>query len=76
MGPSATKQTPNTGEQYANPPDFRGLLLQISCGCSQTNLYQNCTLINVLSLGCNDYAQNPYGLIRPERTKWRDNTEP
>jgi hypothetical protein len=22
-----------SGEQYANPLDFKGLLLQISCGC-------------------------------------------
>ena len=64
----------NSGEQYANRLDFKLLLLQISCGCSQTNLYQTCTLINVLSLCCNDYAKNSYGSIRPERAKWRDNT--
>jgi hypothetical protein len=65
----------SSGEQYANPPDFNRRLLLISCGCSQTNLYQTCTMINVLSLCCNDYAKNSYGSIRPERAKWRDNTE-
>ena len=65
----------SSGEQYANPPDFNWRLLLILCGCLQTNLYQTCTLINVLSLCCNDYAKNSYGSIRPERAKWHDNTE-
>jgi hypothetical protein len=48
----------SSGEQYANPPDFNRWLLLILCGFLQTNLYQTCTLINVLSLCCNDYAKN------------------
>jgi hypothetical protein len=66
----------DSGEQYVNQLDFKRLLLLISCGYSQTSLYQNYTLINVLSFCCNDYAKNPYESIRPGRAKWRDTTEP
>jgi hypothetical protein len=66
----------NYGEQCACQAEFKWLLLQILCGCSQTNLHQSCTWINILSFWYNDHVENPHGLIRPGRSSWRNNTEP
>jgi hypothetical protein len=55
----------NHGEQCACQPEFRWLLRPVLCGCSQTNLHQSCTLINVLSFWYNDHTENPHGLIMP-----------
>jgi hypothetical protein len=66
----------NYGEQYACQAEFKWLLLQILCGCLQTNLHQSCTWTNVLSFWYNDHVKNPHGLIRPGRSSWRNNTEP
>ena len=66
----------NSGEQYDCQAEFNWLLLQILCGCLETNLHQSCTWTNVISFWYNDHVGNPHGLIRPGRSSWRNNTEP